>query len=293
MSEKQRQVTCLADRGALVLAACLLFLVFPFNSRTSAPRPARYSLKANTLRAFQSYVAERDARAQNSLTAGSFLWVDDLGKKERKEAYAQLQRGEVVLRRVAMGAESPNNELSGGMIHDWRGIVFIPGAKLNEVLQVLKDYNHHSSYYAPDVQQSRIESREGNHYQIFYRFRRTKVVTVVLNSEHGVDYFRDSTTKAHSRSTALRIAEVDDPGGPKEKEKQPGDDNGFLWRMETWWRMEEKDGGVYVQNEVVSLTRDIPTGLIWLIGPFITSIPEESLEFTLAATRKAVLVMTP
>lgn len=53
--------------------------------------------------------------------------------------------------------------------------------------------------------------------------------------------------------------------------------------------MEELDSGVYLQNEVVTLTRNIPTGLGWLIGPFITSIPKESLEFTMRCTRKAVL----
>jgi hypothetical protein len=58
--------------------------------------------------------------------------------------------------------------------------------------------------------------------------------------------------------------------------------------METWWRMDERDGGVYVQSEVVSLTRDIPKGLGWLIGPFVNSIPKETLAFTLGATRKAV-----
>jgi hypothetical protein len=56
-----------------------------------------------------------------------------------------------------------------------------------------------------------------------------------------------------------------------------------------WWRMEEKDQGVYVQSEVVSLTRNIPVGLGWMIGPFVTAVPKESLTFTLEATRKAVL----
>jgi len=102
-------------------------------------------------------------------------------------------------------------------------------------------------------------------------------------------YFRDSPTRAHSRSTAIRIREVSDPGTSTEKEKSPQDENGFLWQMETWWRMEERDSGVYVQNEAVTLTRDIPTGLGWLIGPFVTSIPKETLQFTLGATRKAVL----
>jgi hypothetical protein len=53
--------------------------------------------------------------------------------------------------------------------------------------------------------------------------------------------------------------------------------------------MEERDGGVYVQNEAVTLTRDIPTGLGWLIEPFVTGIPQETLKLTLEATRKAVL----
>jgi hypothetical protein len=120
------------------------------------------------------------------------------------------------------------------------------------------------------------------------RFRRHKVITVVLDTEHDIHYFHDSDTRAHSRSSAVRIAQVENPGKSDEREKPPGDDDGFLWRMETWWRILEADGGVYVQSEVVSLTRDIPAGLAWLIGPFVTSIPRESLTFTLDATRKAV-----
>jgi hypothetical protein len=111
---------------------------------------------------------------------------------------------------------------------------------------------------------------------------------VVLNTQHDVRYFRDSETREHSRSFAVRIAEVENTGNSDEREKPPGEDGGFLWRMETWWRMEERDGGVYVQSEVASLTRDIPTGLGWLIGPFVTSIPKETLTFTLEATRRAV-----
>jgi hypothetical protein len=110
-----------------------------------------------------------------------------------------------------------------------------------------------------------------------------------LNTEQDITYFRDSPTRAHSRSTALRIREVANPGTPQEREEPPQDDNGFLWQMETWWRMEERDGGVYVQNEAVTLTRDIPTGLGWLIEPFVTGIPQETLKLTLEATRKAVL----
>jgi hypothetical protein len=168
------------------------------------------------------------------------------------------------------------------------GAVFIPGAKLQDVLAVLQDYDRHAEYYAPDVERSKLESRDADHFRAFLRFRRHKVITVVLNTEHDVRYFRDSESQAHSRSSAVRIAQVENPGKGDEREKTPGDDDGFLWRMETWWRMVEVDGGVYVQSEVVSLTRDIPAGLGWLIGPFVTSIPKESLTFTLEATHKAV-----
>jgi len=50
----------------------------------------------------------------------------------------------------------------------------------------------------------------------------------------------------------------------------------------------QRDGGVYVQLEAISLTRNIPTGLNWLISPFVTSIPKESLLFTLTHTRDAL-----
>jgi hypothetical protein len=156
------------------------------------------------------------------------------------------------------------------------------------VLGILEDYNRQSIYYAPDVVESRIESRDGDHFRVFLRFRRHKVVTVVLDTEHDVRYFRDSPTQAHSRSSTVRISQVDNPGKKDEHDRPPGNDDGFLWRMDTWWRVVERDGGVYVQSEVASLTRDIPTGVAWLVRPFVTSIPEESLAFTMEATRKAV-----
>lgn len=279
-----------SDTWLRVLAVCLLVTIqSPGLADGRALSGARVSLSNSTVEAFRRYVANTELQQEKSLRGGNFLWIDNLPTKERQDAYSGLKHGEVEMRRVPPDASSANAGIPGGMIHDWRGIVFIPGANMDQVLRVLQDYNRHATVYAPDVEKAKIEQQDGNHYLVFLRFRRTKVVTVVLDTEHEVNYFRDSPTRAHSRSSAIRIAEVQDPGGPKEKEKQPGEDQGFLWKMETWWRLEEKDGGVYVQNQVVSLTRDIPTGLGWLIEPFISSIPKESLEFTLGATRRAVL----
>jgi len=278
------------DRWLCVFAGCLLAITqLPRLAEGGSPSGFRVSLSSSTLQAFQRYVATTDTQSSRNLGDGDFLWIDDLPEKEKQGVYAGLKRGEIEMRRVPPEAAGANAGIPGGMIHDWKGIVFIPGVKLDQVLRVLQDYDHQATIYAPDVEKAKIEKRDGNHYVVFLRFRRTKVVTVVLDTEHDVNYFRDSPTRAHSRSSAIRIAEVENPGAPDEKEKKPGEDQGFLWKMETWWRLQEKDGGVYVQNHVVSLTRDLPTGLGWLIEPFVTSIPKESLEFTLGATRKAVL----
>jgi hypothetical protein len=251
--------------------------------------PAAPELKPTTVEAFRDYVRLTETRNDFELKRGTdLLWVDGLPGNERAQAYAELRRGEVKMRKLEILKDAAPIRCPGGMIHHWVGLAFIPGAKLQDVLGVLEDYNQHAVYYAPDVERSKIKSRAGDHFRVFLRFRRHKVVTVALDTEHDVQYFRDSATRAHSRSSAVRIAQVENAGKSDEREKAPGDDDGFLWRMETWWRMIESDGGVYVQSEVVSLTRDIPTGLAWMIGPFVTSIPKESLAFTLEATRKAV-----
>ena len=251
-------------------------------------------LKPDTQGAFERYVKLVDTQNEAELRRGTdLLWIDGLPGEQRGEAYAALKRGEVKMRKLEILDKGKPIACPGGMIHHWTGVVFIPGAKLEGVLGVLEDYDRHSVYYAPDVEKSKIESREDDHFRVFLRFRRHKVITVVLNTEHDVQYFHDAPGRAHSRSSAVRVAEVENADKGDEREKTPGDDGGFLWRMETWWRMEERDGGVYVQSEVASLTRDIPAVLSWMIGPFVTAIPKETLTFTLEATRKAVEASRP
>jgi hypothetical protein len=276
-------------RGWVSLSVALAFALLAAASNiVAAPKPG-VELRPATNAAFDRYVALTDQRNNDELQTGkNLLWIDLLPDADRAKAYADLKQGQVKMSKLDTrynGAEIP---VPGGLIHHWVGVAFIPGAHVDDVLAILEDYNHQSAYYAPDVVQSKIESRDGDHFRVFLRFRRQKVVTVVLDTEHDVNYFGDSPIQAHSRSATTRISQVDNPGKDNERERTPGNDDGFLWRMDTWWRVIERDGGVYVQSEVVSLTRDIPTGLGWLVRPFVTSIPEESLAFTMNATRKAV-----
>ena len=286
-----RQLKRLAGRLAAMSLILPTLLAASASYTQSAPsaNPTPATLRAETVAAFDRYQQLTENRNDMELKRGSALfWIDSLPEAQRAAAYSALQRGEVQIQQLKTLDNGKPLACPGGLIHHWAAVVFIPGAKLNDVLGILQDYDHQSTIYAPDVERSKIESHDGDHFRIFLRFRRKKVITVVLNSEHEVHYFHDVPGRAHSRSSAVRIAEVENPGKSDEREKPPGDDGGYLWRMETWWRMEERDGGVYVQSEVASLTRDIPTGLGWLVGPFVTSIPKETLVFTLEATRKAV-----
>jgi hypothetical protein len=116
-----------------------------------------------------------------------------------------------------------------------------------------------------------------------------KVITVVVNSEHDALFTSTGADRSEGWIRSTRIAEVESPDEPGEREKPVGQDGGYLWRLNTYWRLLARDGGLYIQCESVSLTRGIPVGLGWLVGPFVTSIPKESLTFTLETTRKQLV----
>ena len=91
------------------------------------------------------------------------------------------------------------------------------------------------------------------------------------------------------RSYTTRISEVEHAGSPKERVLPPDTGYGFLWRLYSYWRFQEREGGVYVECRAISLTRDVPLGLRWIIEPIIQKLPKGSLINTLEATRQALL----
>jgi hypothetical protein len=248
------------------------------------------TLKAEASRGFDQYVRLTEEHMQTALQPGAaFLWVDGLPEARRRDAHGELQHGSVVMERLETRVPAGPTQTPGAMIHHWIGTVFIPGTSLQQVLAVLQDYDHHSIYYSPEVTKSKTLERTGDDFKMQYRLTQTRIVTVVLDTDFDVHYKRLDGARVQSRSYSTRIVEIEHPGEPDERALPPGNDHGFLWRLNSYWRFSEADRGVYVQCEAISLTRDIPTGLNWLIGPFIESIPRASLEFTLRSTRAAVL----
>jgi hypothetical protein len=238
-------------------------------------------LNTDAMRAFEQYIGVTETRVEGRVRGrGHFLWIDDeRGRRERVRA------GEVLVE--PFGADQPT-EVPGGLVHDWIGAVFIPGTTLDRTLALVQDYDHHKQVYQPEVMDSRLISRNGDHFAVYLRLRKKKLMTVVLDTEHDARYVRLDRARSYSVSRSTRIVEVENAGRPDERTLGAGADHGYLWKLNSYWRFVESDGGVYVECEAVSLTRGIPHGLGWLIGPIVTSLPRESLANTLAATRVAL-----
>ena len=258
-------------------AGVILFVLL-----TSAVAAA--DLQPKTVAAFDRYVRATEAQ----MAVEPFLRIDGLGEAEREEKLAEVRRGEVYIERLSTREADKPIDVPGGLIHHWLGAVFVPDATLDQALDLLQDYDRHADIYRPAIARSKLLSRDGDVFRMDLRFYMKKVITVVVNTENEARFMRLGPGRAQSRIYSLRIAEVADPGTPQEREHPVGRDGGYLWRLYTYWRFLERDGGTYVQCEAISLTRGIPRMLGWLIGPFVTSIPRESLLFTLDTTRKTL-----
>lgn len=270
-----------ARRSTAVLLAVLLLLPFSLNATDLQPPAAQ---------AYDRYIQLTQAQVNSELAqSGPYLWVERLPDARRAEAEAELHNGQIVIERLSTLDNGKTISVPGGIIHHWIGTVFVPGATLTQTLSFMQDYDHKVDYFKPDIARSKILRHEGDDYFVLLRFYKKKIITTVIDTDQQVHYHLVDRTHAWSRSRTTRVQEVENAGQTDEKLEPEGHDRGFLWRMNTYWRFEEKDGGTYIECQAISLTRDIPTGLGWMVGPFVTSVPKESLNFTLSTVRAALL----
>jgi hypothetical protein len=167
------------------------------------------------------------------------------------------------------------------LVHHLRGEVLIPGVTVRELLADLQAHVPKQE----DVLRSTILEREPDRMRVYLRLQRQRFVTVVYNTEHTVAFTRFGNTRAASASIATRIAEVSDPDTPQERELPIGDDRGFLWRLNAYWRYEEVAGGVLAECESISLSRDVPSLVRVLVAPIVETTARESMERTLLTVR--------
>ncbi len=288
----RRSCSNLHDRLRVTYAvAALVAVVFVF-VRTSAVQssPVPASLSYPTKEAFERYVTLTEARNTEELRLGSpFLWMDALPEARRAETYAAMKRGDVLIERLETHDNGNAIQCPEGLIHHWVGALWIPGATLAQTLALVQAYDQHTQIYSPFELRSRIIERSGDHFKVSIRYLRKKVITVVLDTVFQIDYHNLDATHAWSYGRTQSVREIKNHDTPRESSLPEGKDGGYLWGMSTYWRFVERDGGTYVQSESISLTTRVPSGLGWLIEPFIKSVPRESIEEILEDTRKGVL----
>ena len=238
-------------------------------------------LKPQTLEAFDAYIREAEAAMEQTLHVdGPFLWSDLSSERAQ-----QVRAGQVI---AQFWAGRGPVKVPNGLIHDWIGAALIPDTTLEDTLALIQNYDNHKNIYQPEVIDSRLISHHANDFQIYLRLLKKKIITVVLDTDHDVHYRPLDRARWICRSYTTRIAEVENAGSPAERALPPDTGHGFLWRLYSYWRFQERDGGVYVECRAISLTRDVPFGLGWAIEPIIQKLPQESLIKTLEATRKAL-----
>lgn len=190
------------------------------------------------------------------------------------EAERRLERDrlEPIRQPSAVLADGRSIDIGSGTITDWQGTVFVPHITLDDLLDRLK--NPGTPPPQEDVVTSRVLGRGEDSLSVYMRLVRRAIVTVSYDTDHEMAFRRWSPTLATARSVATRIEEVG------------GDDHGFLWRLHSYWRYQEDGGGVIVQLDSLTLSRDVPWVIKPIAGPIASRIARESIVRTLEALKR-------
>jgi len=245
----------------------------------------------STLKAWDVYVRATERRIEHEQARqGSFLSWNFLPAPRAHATKGEVLAGSVPVSKLeTLDHRNERIDVPGGMIHHWRGSIFIPGVDLSFVLARVENPAT-GEVRQDDVLHSAVLDRGPGYLKLYLRLQRSKIVTVVYNTEHEIRYQRLTDGRAWSRSTAVKIAEVVNPGFPDEQENPPGRDHGFLWRLNSYWKYEQVRGGVIVECESISLSRSIPLPLEFIARPIIDRVARESMERTLTSLRDRIVL---
>ncbi len=243
-------------------------------------------LRQETIQAWKAYVEATQRRILAELAAPQgFLAMDFLeGSRPAAERNAVLEGSIPVAKICSLDAEGRRIDIPGGAIHHWRGSVLIPGVRLEDLLARIANPAPEDTKQE-DVLESAVLERGPGFHVLYLRLERKKIVTVAYNSEHVVRYEKHGDARAFSSSESRRIAELESANPGEEREKPVGNDRGFLWRLNSYWRYEQVRGGVIVECESLTLSRGIPPVLSLMIRPLIDGVARESMQRTLGVMR--------
>jgi hypothetical protein len=242
-------------------------------------------LSPSSALSFERYVADLETRlVRQHAQPETYLAALDIGADQRSGWERQLKSGGIQIEPVNGGAK----QLDAALLHHWRASAFVPNARANDMRAHLLDSDHLAGHYASEVVWSRALTKSGDSAILAVRFKKEMVITVVLDAEYQVEARLTGEDRGLGISRSTHFWQVDDPGTSRERRRPEGDDDGFLWRLNAYWSFVHVPEGLLIECEAVSLTRDIPLGLSWLITPIVGEFPRELLASTMKATKEAL-----
>ena len=266
--------------SSLPVEIALLAAVVPGFARAIELQPA-------TLQAWQEYIRSADGRMASRLGGQqTFLWSDENPANRQR-----LLRGEVL---IAPAVGHGTRGVPNGLIHHWVGAMFIPGATIDRLFAVVHDYDRYKEVYRPVVADSKVIACTESDQQFAMTWQhRILFVDAAMEGQYRARDVLVDGRRGYNIADTTEVREIVDYGHPGERLLPPGEGNGFIWRMHSIARFEERDGGVYFELEAVALTRDVPVSLRWMVNPVVNHISVNSLKTTLEQTRDAVKALPP
>jgi hypothetical protein len=240
-------------------------------------------LRPETLNAWRGYIQSAESGMKARLQSRRpFLWAD-----EDAQRIAALKGGNILAEPVS------SREFQGvdhGLIHDWIGAVFIPNVTLEQVRSVIGNYNRYKEYFAPVVVDSRVTGRAGEWETFSMRWvHKVLFITAALDTQYQSRNIRIDDRRCYGIATTTSIQEVENYGRADERKLAPDRGSGYIWRLFSIAKYEQRDGGVFVELQAIALTRDIPLSLRWLVKPIVQRMSRNALVISLRQTRDAVL----
>ena len=272
--------------------AVLLVTVSAFGLRAAADKPVVPvpSLSAETLKAYERYVAVTEQRITGEREGKSpLLWVDRQPERERPRVMERLKRGETVVSAMETRENGKEIKVKDGLVHHWIATVLLPGVKIDRAMAFVRDYGRYSQAFAPLVTRASLTSHTDARDVVAMRTSVKKVITVIMDGDYVMDYRQVSATRFVSTTVATNLHQVTDEGLKTERREPADQTSGYLWRYRMYCALEERAEGTYNQCESLTLTRDVPGLVSWVVGPFVTGIPRDSLSLMVTAARTALV----
>jgi hypothetical protein len=257
------------------LALALAVLVVPVGLNAA-------TLKSETVAAWDDYLAAVNSNLQKRVgPGGSFLWT-----LEDQERAAAVRSGIIV---VAQAPGHTPARVPGGLIHHWMGAMFLPGLKLDNVLQVTRDYDHYKDYYRPSVVESKTIVRDNPNDQFSMRLmNKAFFLRTALDADYQATNVRLDENRFYSVSRTTRLQEIEQYGQAGEHRMPEGEGGGYIWKLSSVARFAQRDGGVYVEFEAIALSRDIPAAARLFVDPIVRRVSHNSLLTSLQQTEQAL-----